>query len=74
MILEHVLLVIMIKIFKDVDDTIGKLKLLPVKMPIVILKVQFEELMQTIYIDQRVCWAHLLDLRNLQMGAQSADL
>ena len=23
--------------------------------------------------DQRVCWAHLLGLRNLLMGAQSAD-
>ena len=58
MILKRLLLVIMIKIFKYVDDTIGYLKLLPVKMPIVILTVRSEELMQTIFIKRP---ARLLD-------------
>ena len=52
MILKRVLLVIMIKIFKDVDDTIGQLNFLSVKMPIVILKIGSEEQMQTIFIKQ----------------------
>ena len=50
MILKRVLLVIMIKIFKDVDNTIRYFKFLTVKMPVVILKVGSEELMQTIFI------------------------
>ena len=50
MILKSVILVIMIKIFKDIDNTIGYFKFLNVKMPIVILKVRSEELMQTIVI------------------------
>ena len=49
-ILKRVLLVIMIKLFKDVDDTIGYFTFLTVKMPIVILKVRSEELMLTIFI------------------------
>ena len=53
MILKRVLLVIIIKIFKDVDDTIGYFKFLAVKMPIVILKVRSEELMQTIFIKRQ---------------------
>ena len=50
MILKRVLLVIMIKIFKDVADTIGYFRFLTVKMLIVILKVRSEELMQTMFI------------------------
>ena len=53
MILKRVLLVIMIKMFKDVDDTIGYFKFLIVKMPIAILKVRSEELMQTIFIKRQ---------------------
>ena len=65
MILKRVLLVVMIKIFKDVDDTIGYFKFLPVKIPIVILKVR-SECRRFSSNDQRVYWAHLLDLRILQ--------
>ena len=40
----------MIKIIKDVDNTIGCFNFVTVKMPIVILKVRSEELMQPIFI------------------------
>ena len=66
--LKRVLLVIMMKIFKYVDDTIGEFKFLPVKMPIAILKIRSEELIQTIFIKRP---ARLLGA--FAGSAQSAD-
>ena len=58
----------MMKIFKYVDDTIGEFIYLPVKMPIIILKVRSEKLMQTIFIKRP---ARLLGA--FAGSAQSAD-